>query len=165
MSNPLTLAREACWDAIDNFPALNPLGSSVFRKKLRFDSDDLTPADLLPAVTELPCICVVPFGMPTEWDTNRMMEWGLTLNLQIFTGLNLATSEQLVFDTLKAIYKAAPDGSSVSYVKNGTTGTGHHAKKIGQIRWSREQVGTGSGITALLAQIQIALRLNVDPFA
>lgn len=162
MSNPLTLGREACWNAINNDAALNPLDVSVFRLKLRFDDDTETPADWLTSIDDFPSIALVPLGMEMDWDSHRMQEWPYGVNIAIFTAVDLPQAEQLIYDTIRALWKACPDGSSVPYVK---AATGYYPKDFGRVSFKRLGVGTNRGTQAQMVACPVFLHLQVDPLA
>ena len=138
----LTDARQAVWDAIDNWPAL----SGAFRQKLRYEPNisgklGIRDADE-PSGVDFPCIAVAPSVINPIWLGNTIQFRPLSLTITIWTeGWNsLPTNEQLWEDVIDAIYKCKLPDNSDTYVG---AATAHGPYGFGNSRWVRSTFTSG----------------------
>lgn len=132
----LTDARNAVWDAIDNWPAL----SGAFRQKIRFEPSQagklMMPAKDEPSGVDFPAISVAPSAVNPVWLGNQVQFRPVSLSIQIWTSGwdSLPQNEQLWEDVVEAIYKAKPDGGGDTYIGSATA---HGPYGFGNSRWVR----------------------------
>ncbi len=162
MTAAATTARLAAWDAIDNWPALNPGGKSVFRRKIKHEDDPaLIPANQPIGIGDLPSIELLPLAENPKWEVNRMQEVPYSLGINL-NAKSLEQLEQLIEDTIKAIWQCGPVGTpGMSYVR---TATGYLplSAQTTMIRGpaSKEKPGSPKSWGAMLT---VLLRFNRDP--
>lgn len=159
----LTTARNAAWDALDNWPSLQGTEESpVFRRKYKTAADfaELQLRD--PAVHELPAIALYWGEIRPEWRNNRMQEWPLTLRYTMwFPGDRHGYVERVAVDTFDAIYKATRPDDSMPCIERTT---GYPPRRVNELTVSSVVLGRAQRIYALRADVAFALRGNKDPF-
>jgi len=132
----LTTARQAVWNAIDNWPALD----GVFREKLRFEPNatgKLSGMDFEePSGANFPGIGIFPSVVNPVWLGNQVQFRPYSLTITIWTqGWNsIKQSEQLWEDVLNAIYKCKLPDDSDTYI-GAATNAGPYG--FGNSRWTK----------------------------
>lgn len=156
----LTDARNAVWQAIDNWPAL--LG--VFKQSFRHEVEMMLQ-EMEPSISDFPCIAVTPAEVVPSWFTNQAQQWPYTLNVAIWTpDWILAPAEQLIEDVVSAIYKASATVGGPTYIK---AATGFHPERLGPMTLQPMKLNDsddGDGTKAIRTSIAITLRINRNPF-
>lgn len=153
MGAVLTAARLAVWQAIDNFPPLNPGGVSVFRHTYRYDS---TPPNFQievgPALSEMPVLGVFPAHAIPEWWTSQIQAIPFALNLVVWTPeADLELAELLPEQLIYALHQSGP---APGFVKRAT---GYYPTAVGPIQFQKTKLG------AIRTLQTIVLRLQIDP--
>ncbi|CAB4177903.1 hypothetical protein UFOVP1004_37 [uncultured Caudovirales phage] len=138
----ITQARQAVWDAIDNWPALQ----GAFRRKVRFEPSQsgqqfMSPAVDTPALGDFPSISISPSAIVPAWIGNQVQFHPLSLTVQILTAGwdSVPKSEELWTEVINAVYHAAPAGGD-TYIG---TATGRGPYGFGNSRWTRTQFPNG----------------------
>lgn len=154
----LTVARNAFWDAIDNWPAL----TDVFQRKYKSSADfaELQLRD--PAPHELPAIAVYWGDIAPELKYQRADDWPMSLNLALWLpGDRHTFAETLAEDVFNALYQACPDDSTVSYIR---AATGFPPKRVSKLTVQGVTLGRSQLIHALRVDVAFTLRSSKDPF-
>lgn len=138
----LTDARQAVWNAIDHWPALE----GAFRQKLRFEPNVSGKLGVLdsdqPSGTDFPAISIVPSVVNPVWLGNQVQFRPLSLTISIWTqGWNsLPKNEELWEDVIDAIYKCKLPDDSDTYVGAATM---HGPYGFGNSRWVQVTLPNG----------------------
>jgi hypothetical protein len=161
MTAAATDARLAIWSAINNWPDLNPLGVSVFARKVTHDDDvALIPSNQTSGIGDLTAVEVFPVNENPDWQTHKMQHVPYTVVVRIVT-TKLATIEDLIQKTIKGLYQSGTT-ATVSYVK---AATGYHPQST-RTTISRVSLGEKARkIKVWQADIAVLLQFNRDPFA
>lgn len=152
----LTDARQAVWDAIDNWPTL----SGAFRQKLRYEPDVTgklsNPESDEPTGMDFPAIGVFPSVVNPAWLGNQVQFRPYSLSVQIWTAgwKSLPQNEQLWQDVIDAIYKCKLPDNSDTYIGAATM---HGPYGFGNSRWLK--VTTKSGQRAISHTFDVVLRI------
>lgn len=163
IGNP-TDARNSCWDAVLNWPALQVSGVSVFKRKYKFD-DDESP-EVNPTVEQLPAIALFPTpGDSVAADVlNRVHQFDYRLTFMLFTKTwNLTTHDTYWQAVMKALFQSADSATpGVPYVK---AATGFDPRETFKISTYRIMLSGAAGVKtkALLSMIGFTLRVRFDP--
>lgn len=162
----LTDARLSLWTAIDEWPDLADESTEtgrVFNATYRFDDEMALLSEIVPSISDLPALVILPVSITPAWYTNEMQVWPLLLDVTLFTqDWNLGQAEDLIERVCDAIYQAHPEESSVPYVK---TATGYYPQRLGPITFTPTSVGSVSPIKVIQTKLTLALRLQKDVFA
>jgi hypothetical protein len=132
----LTTARQAVWDAIDNWPAL----ANTFRQKIRFEKSSGTKLGLIdseePSGQDFPCIAVSPSVVNPTWLGNQVQFRPYSLTITIWTAGwdSVNQNEQIWEDVINAIYKCKLPDDSDTYI-GAATNAGPYG--FGNSRWTR----------------------------
>lgn len=133
----ITDARQAVWDAIDNWPAL----ATSFRRKIRYEPNQsgqlfMSPAADSPALQDFPSISISPSAIVPSWIGNQVQFHPLSLTVQILTAGwdSVPKSEELWTEVINAVYHGKPDVDSDTYIG---TATGRGPYGFGNSRWTR----------------------------
>ena len=157
----LTDARNAVWQAIDNWPAL----ANAFALKLKHDAEMSLMQDGEPSISDFPCIAITPADVVPNWFTNQSQFWPYTLNIAIWTpDWKIALAEDLVEKVVSAIYQASATPGGVPYIK---AATGYHPERIGPMTMQPARLRNtddGEGTQAMRTGIALTLRINRNPF-
>lgn len=109
----LTSARQAVWEAIDNWDELK----DSIRRKYRFEDNSAVQKDLNPTIGDLPALAIYPSPTPLEWVTNQQHRVGYTLGFQLWTKhWNLLEGEDLWEKIVRGIYQSRPSANERPYV-------------------------------------------------
>lgn len=166
----LTTARRALWDAINAWSELrDPQDSSrsLFRLKFDWEADQPLIVEAEPSISDFPAIEIIPSGgVSTSYVTNVAQEWGLSLDVKVWThGWSLPDVEELAEKIARAIFQAAPDASTVSYVK---AAVGLHPRLAGisitAVRLRDSEGDDEDLVTATLLRLTIVLPTRFNPF-
>lgn len=161
----LTDARLSVWTAIDNHDELIDLNSSTgraFNATYRFDDEMALLAEIRPALGDLPALAIFPASIRPVWWTNTQQHWPYFLDVTLWTqDWNLPQAESLIEKVCNAIFRAHPEGSSVSYVKDACG----YDPRLGDFAFVAARVGKDSKLKVIETRLSIALLLNKDPFA
>lgn len=163
IGNP-TDARNSCWDAVLNWPALKVGGESIFRRKYRFD-DDESP-EVNPTVEQLPALALFPTpGDSVAQDVlNRVHQFDYRLTFILFTSTwNLETHDTYWQSVMRALFQSADSATpGVPYVK---AATGFDPREAFQIATDKIMLTSTAGAKtkALLSTISFTLRVRFDP--
>lgn len=162
MTSAAQLARLAIWSAIDNWPALNPAGVSVFSRKIKhIDDVGLLQSAQPHGVGDIMAVEVFPVAENPNWQTNRMQLVPYTIAVQIVS-LKLALLEDTIQDTIEAIYQAADALTpTMSYVRVATG----YLPVMTQTSIIKTAVGKTPKTKCWQATISVLLQFNRDPFA
>lgn len=154
-----TDARNACWDAVLNWSALQEGGESVFKRKYKFDDDD--SPEVNPVANQLPAIALFPSpGDSLANDVkNRLHEFEYRLSWMVFTKTwNLTTHDTYWQQIMKAMFQSVSDVTpGVTYIK---AATGFDPRETFQISTDRIMLDKTK---ALLTTIGFTLRVRFDP--
>lgn len=158
MSNPLTDARNAVWDAIDNWPALQ----GIFEKKVR-NEGELEMLDLdqdIPEITDLPVIAIWPPQDSARWFQFQNQLITIPLEIRVWTdGWNSATSEQVFWDLRDAIHQSHPDGVALPYIKAATC----YQPKVLQWSFRKVRLGKNKSRNATKLTMIVTLQFKSNP--
>lgn len=139
----ITDARQAVWNAIDNWPALN----GAFRRKVRFEPSQagqqfMSPAVDSPALGDFPSISIAPSAIVPAWIGNQTQFHPLSLTIQILTSGwdSVPKSEELWSEVIQAVYHSRPTPEADTYIG---TATGRGPYGFGNSRWTRTQFQNG----------------------
>lgn len=151
--------RNAMWDAIRNFPGL----AGVFKQEYSFNQEeDLMVEAGNPSISDFPSIMILPTSCDPTWWTHEMMKWLVTYDITVSTGgWALPEGERLIELVVEAIYRNAPPGDSVTYVKRAS---GYHPQQLGAIRWAFRGGDKPGPPKRTDTTVSIALRRQKDPF-
>ena len=151
-----TAARDACWDAVLNWSALQAGGMSIFKRKYRFSDDD--SPEVNPTKEQLPAIALFPTpGESLANDVlNRVHQFDYKLTFMVFSETwNLETHDDYWQQIIKALFQSAL--ADVPYVKAATGFYPREAFAIGVERIKLKET------KALLTTISFMLRIRFDP--
>ena len=132
----LTDARNAVWNAIDNWTALQ----NTFRQKIRFERSAGSKLMLAntdePTGVDFPAIAVAPSVVNPIWLGNQVQFRPLSLTISIWTAGwdSLPQNEEIWGNVLDAIYKCKPVGGGDTYIG---AATAHGPYGFGNSRWQR----------------------------
>lgn len=149
----ITQARLAIWQAIDNYPPLNPGGISLFKHTYRYDS---TPANFLievgPALSEMPVLGMFPSHAVPEWWTNQIQAIPFAVNLVAWTPeADLELAERIPELLIYALHQSGPEPGFVKRT------TGYYPTACGPVQFQKTKLG------AIRTLQTIVLRLQIDP--
>lgn len=160
----LTDARNALWDAIDNWPGLESESTTTgraFQQTFRFNDDSDLGSAIQPALGDLPAVAILPVSSAPEWFTHELQQWPLLFEFRLWTAdWSLPEAEALLEATIRAIYQAG-EIPGVSYVK---ATTGYHPRQLGPLTFEFARAGD-RGPKVTLARFTLGLRVMMDPFA
>lgn len=161
-----TKAREAVWDAIDNWPAFAASGDTPAAWKRKFKTDeDLEELSLHdPGPAELPAIAVTWGPTSTNWWVNVMQQWQQQLFVTFWLPAHWQeAAEWRLIQLTQAIYQAAPEESpTVSYVRRAV---GRPPTKNSPISLELVTLGRAQKLHAWRGTIALQLTANFDPNA
>ena len=152
----LTDARQAAWNAIDNWPALE----NAFRQKLRYEPSTTGKLGIAdsdePSGVDFPAIGIFPSVVNPTWLGNQVQFRPVSLTVSIWTrGWNsLLTSEQLWEDVIDAIYKCKLPDDSDTYIGAATM---HGPYGFGNSRWTK--VTFANGQKAIAHSFDVVLKI------
>ncbi len=154
----LTIARNAVWEAIDNWPALR----YRFQRSYKTD-DDLAELQLRdPAPHELPAVALYWGAFTPDWKNNRMQEWPIVTRATVWVpGDQHTLAERLIEHVFDAIYQAKPTGSTVPYIH---AATGYPPRRVSEMSVQTVTLGRAQQLRALRVDVAFAMRSNKDPF-
>lgn len=165
--NPiLTDARNAVWDAIDNWPAFAADGDTPAAWTRKY-KDPLDVAELSlhdPGVADLPAIAVTWGPTTANWWTHQMQQWGQQLVVTFWLPADSeAVAEWRLMQLMQAVYQSAPvESPSVSYVRRAT---GRPPTKNSPLTLEMIALGRAQRLHAWRGQIALTLTTNLDPNA
>jgi hypothetical protein len=146
----ITTAREALWNAINNWSALkadpDDKLASKFKAFFRYDDSMELPVwkNPEPSLSELPAISIWTSGVDPRWYLNQGQLWPIGFEITIWTpGYHLPTCEKFVADVWNAIHNAVIPETTVTWLKN-ALGGGSEMALAGSIEFRRRTVGTHS---------------------
>lgn len=154
----LTIARNAVWEAIDNWTAL----ANVFERTYKTSADfaELQLRDPSPA--ELPAIALYWADIKPDWRTNRMQEWPLTMRLTAwFPGDRHTYAETILEHIFDAIYQYTATGDTAPYIQKTL---GFPPKRVDSLTVQSVTLGRSQQTHAIRADVAFTLRSNKDPF-
>lgn len=147
-----TDARNACWNAVLNWPAFE----DTFARRYKFDGD--TAPEVSPHADQLPALQLYPSSATSNQYTNRQHEETYGLVFLIYTaGWNPAESESIAKQIRKALWQSKPEGQP-TYVQSAT---GSHPLPEIVIGWERGHLHGNAKAT--LATFEFTLKLKHDP--
>lgn len=162
----LTTARLSLWDAIEHWPALQrfpPADTSLlFERTYRLDDESLLLSEIVPSLSDLPALAILPTSVTPAWFTHEMQTWPVLFDVTLWTAdWHLPEAESLIEHVIDAVYRSHAEGSSVSYVKQAT---GFHPQRLGPITFDYTRLGPDRELTAIVTRTLITLRTSKDPF-
>jgi hypothetical protein len=160
----LTAARNAVWDAIDNWPAFAaapPIAAAWTRKfKTAEDIEELGLHD--PCAADLPAIAVTWGPTVADWWVNVQQQWGQQLFVTFWLPANWEqVAEWRLMQLTQAIYQSAPvETPTVSYVRRAT---GRPPSKNSPLSLELVSIGRSQQLKAWRGTIALTLTANFDP--
>lgn len=153
----LTVARQAVWDAIEQW---EPLAGLQRLYKSDLDVAELQLRD--PAPHELPALAIYWGGISPEWKWNRAQEWPLSLRATLWLpGDEQTAAERYAEHLFDAFYRSKPENSSVPYIQ---AATGYPPLRVSDMTVQSVTLGRAQQLRALRVDLAFALRSNKDPF-
>jgi hypothetical protein len=147
----LTDARNALWDAIDNWPSF----ADVFKRSYKFDGDD--SPEINPVLAQCPAIAVYPDPGTSKEVLNKIYEHSYHLLILLFTPTwSLTLPDQLWQELIKAAWKS-DGGSGVPYVK---AATGFYPENNFTVEQDRIFLKDGK---ATLTTLRLTLKVRFNP--
>lgn len=170
MTSPITLGRQAVWNAINQWGRLRANGQSLFKRQFKFEDEGAglqTAEDIAESLGagDLPALAMLPdtVGIVPKFQTRQ--EWYLDLRLLMWTkDFNLLTAEKHAPEIINAAYASMPAGGSLSFVKNPTTGTGYDPISVPVLKFALALVGGNNRIKSVQTEIILRLRIEFSPF-
>jgi hypothetical protein len=168
MTSPLTLGRQAAWQAIDSWTALKDgAGKSIFARQDRFESSQPTRPQIESGYGpgDLPAIAIVSQGVSLQAITNRTQAWFFDLAISVWTpDWDQLAAERIAPEIVNALFAATPPNVTVTFLENPTTGTGYPPDSIPGIRFNFTGVGKDAATKAVRTDITCRLRLHFSPY-
>ena len=158
-----TDARRAMWDAIESFPALNPDGSSVFKRKFKHESGDggTLQTIIQSGIGDLPSIEILPGRQDFKFQTQRMADFPYTLDVRLIH-TRLYRLEQYAQDLIKAVWQQCPENSSVPFIKSAT---GYYPQSVAVSVPTLAKIGQhNQALKAWAITVTFQLQFQYDPF-
>lgn len=156
VSQTLTKAREAVWNAITNWPEFTIGGNSVWGRMFKSDSDldELALHD--PGEFDLPAIALTWGPTTPQFLVHTAQSWPMVLNVSIWFPVHQTTlAEYRAWQLVRAVYQGAPSSGADSYVK---TATGRYPSKDNPITPEIVELGRGGHLKVL--KITVAFTLS-----
>ena len=169
MTSPITLARQASWDAVNSWAKLKDgNGQSVFVRQDRFEDVAAPARETIESAYgpgDLPAIAFITDSLNLTWETNQRQTWFLDVTCHVWTpDWNLLLAEKYTPEIINALYAATPSGASVSFVKNPTTGTGYDPAAVPSVKFVFAAIGKENKTKAIRTDITFRLRMLFSPF-
>lgn len=164
-TNALTPAREAVWDAIDNWAPLTSAGATPIRKKFKFDDETNMLVDAQPSASDLTAFAVFPARTETEGFTNTFRKYPYVLNLTIWTRDWIPSKAEAVWwNVVEALFQSCDTGGGFSYPNTYIFRATSHVPKLGGIDMQAVKLGTKEQhVRAIKTVITIYLPLTFTP--
>lgn len=155
----LTDARNALWDAIENWPALQSGGSPIWKRSFKFDGDD--SPEINPNASQLPAIAIYPEPGFAKMVLNKVQEQNYKLIVMLFTSTwNLSDPDTYWEEIVKAAWQS-DGGGGTPYIK---LATGFHPKTEITVDQHRIKVDPeGKPTKATLTLIGLTLQVRFNP--
>jgi hypothetical protein len=134
----------------------------VFEKTWRFDDAMPLQDELTPSLSRLPALAIFPASVSPAWWTHELQQWPVLYDVVLWTPrwqLNLA--EELIEQVIDAIYRSAPEHSTVPFVKQAT---GYYPQRLGPITFTRARVGPEQSLKVIETRTHLTLRATKDPW-
>ena len=114
----LTSMRQAAWNAIETWPALQ----GVFKRKWKFeDANSILPKEIMPSIGEMPAIAIYPAPSESPWVRNQDKEFRYVLNVEVWRAhWNLLDLESDCEEIAKALFQGHAGGTTVPFIKAAT---------------------------------------------
>jgi hypothetical protein len=157
-----TDARIAMWNAIENFPALNPGGKSVFTRKFKHEDGEggTLQTIIQSAIGDMPSIEIMPGKQDFKWRTQRMADFPYSVDVRLIH-TRLYRLEQYAQDIIKAVFTQGP-GTGVPYVKSAT---GYNPQAVSVSVPTLARIGDRSqAVKAWAMTVTFQLQFQYDPF-
>lgn len=169
MTSPLTLGRQAVWNAINQWDRLRVDGKSVFKRQFKFEDEGAfqTAEDIAETLGagDLPALAILPDVTGIVPKLQTLQEWYFDLRLLMWTkDFNLLSAEKYAPELINAAYAGTPAGGSLSFVKNPTTGTGYDPISVPVFKFALALVGGNNQIKTVQTEITLRLRIQFSPF-
>lgn len=157
--SPLTTARLAVWQAIDNWTW--PMGF-VWAKKYQSDEDTAEMMLRGPAPHQFPAISVAWAQMTVEEYLNVIGQQNSPIRVSCwFAADQLSVAETIVEQIVQCVLKSTPDGSTVPYVRKAI---GYPPVPIGPLILQSVALGN-SGVMSWKLEATFGLRINTDLYS
>ena len=155
----LTNARLSLWDAIDNY---SELATKPYRivKAYRLSDEQAGMRDIVPSVSDLPALAIIPKTLSPVWYQHKMQKWPYVVDCLLWTkDWAHSFAENMTVRLLDAFGKSlySPD---LSYVKRAT---GYYPLRFGPVSYAPVRLGDANGPKVIRTTIQVTLRLAHDP--
>lgn len=151
------------WNAIEAYPALNPGGTCVFKRKFKHETGDggTLQTIISTALGEMPSIEIVPGRQEFKWQTQRMADFPYNVDVRL-VGTRLYRLEQYAQDIIQAIWQQSPTPGGVPYVK---AATGYHPQNVSVSVPTLAKIGDRSqAVKAWAMTLTFQLQFQYDPF-
>lgn len=159
----LTDARRSVWDAIHNWQRTDNGEPLVFNKEFTFDEEMPNLEDITPSLADLPALSVFPSGVQAEWQLNQLQYWPYTLDFALWTQDWVVVEPETLFEQIiRALWKAHPVESTVTYVKRAT---GYFPVSFSPMTMQRARLEDIEGPKVILSNWSVVLRLNMNPLS
>lgn len=163
-ASDLTLARNAIWDAIDNWPELD----GTFNKKFRFRQGDKS-LNRTVGFGDLNAIAIWTDSFSEEYAFSIETKWPVTYRISVWTrDWELDMAEDIVTKISRALWKSKPVGDPVSYLQRACGGLTPQLKvsdfrriRLGQSDMTDQQQRDERPVT--LTEMQLVLRTRRNP--
>ena len=157
-----TDARIALWNAIESYPALNPNGTSVFKRKFKHESGEggTLQTIISTSLGDMPSIEILPGRQEFKWQTQRMADFPYNVDVRL-VGSRLYRLEQFAQDIIKAAFQQGA-GSGMSFIK---AATGYNPQSVLVSVPTLARIGDRTqAVKAWAITISIGLQFQFDPF-
>lgn len=155
----LTDARTGLWQAVDNWPAL----SGKFKRTIRYDADVPAQQDLVPALSELPCLMIGQVQVNPQWATNRQQHLHIDYQMELWTPKWIFSSAELLWEEIMNALYRCKNNSNVEYVR---AATGFPVEAISDMVMKPVTVGENNASVKMVhTSWKIILRTSKDPFS
>lgn len=155
----LTDARNAIWDAVDNWSGLQSGGSSVFKRTYRFDGDD--SPEISPHPDQLPALAVEYADSTVFEAKNRTWEYDAGFRFLFWTtSWNLVNCELYELELIKALFQSSANGTA--YI---VAATGFLPQNRFEIERTRVKISSPKGgqeVKAMETRIKFRLRVRFN---
>lgn len=163
--SPLTLARNAIWDAIDNWSELD----GTFTKKFRFRQGDKS-LNRTVGFGDLNAIAIWPDQFDEDYAFSIETKWPITYRISVWTrDWELDMPEDIAWKISRALWRSKPEGDALTYLLRACGGltpqlgvTTFRRIKMSQSDMAMEQQRDERPVT--LTEMQLVLRTRQNPF-